>query len=59
MTYNPTAGLDFTRQLHEIKKDTPLAIFSSSNAAREYKSQAKELGAVAIKSSVTEFFVTI
>ncbi|MGD0735071.1 MAG: response regulator [Terracidiphilus sp.] len=54
LNYNKTAGIDFLEFVRKTDKVTPLVIYCSSRALRDYGQKALELGATAVTASPTE-----
>ena len=50
-SYRTTAGLDLARALRAAGDDTPLLVFTSGRAVREYAAEARAAGAEAVTSS--------
>jgi CheY-like chemotaxis protein len=54
--YNPTAGLDLLRAVHDRYPQMRFVIFCSSRGVREHGEEARKLGAAAVTASPTELF---
>ena len=51
---NYSAGLDLLKELKKMKISTPVVIFASSRALNRFGEEARELGAIAVTSGITD-----